>query len=243
MAALTSVQKAVYQKFWTSSRNLETFKMHLIRYLSIREGVLNRVYKDSKGIPTVGIGHKVLMGDNLALGQTISDEKVMQLFYSDYSRLRIDSFINVSWWSVPQKIAVASFIWTHGFGQFAGGATEKMMQNKDTTPQQLQAWVAKNWDLTSPVNVVRNRADLSLWGATSDREAGNYYHSSSPSGDYYFHPVLKDSFFQRSDMVSAVGVKKGSLPGLPPERSQGDIKFPLMGVALAAAAAIYFLKG
>ncbi len=50
----------------------EAFKRHLL----VREGKRNVVYRDSLGKPTVGVGHLVLPGDNLKVGDKITDEQV-----------------------------------------------------------------------------------------------------------------------------------------------------------------------
>jgi GH24 family phage-related lysozyme (muramidase) len=47
------------------------------------EGYRTKAYLDTRGILTVGIGHKVLPGDNIKLGQEISRERVEALFSSD----------------------------------------------------------------------------------------------------------------------------------------------------------------
>jgi GH24 family phage-related lysozyme (muramidase) len=49
------------------------------------EGRRNDVYPDTLKNLTVGIGHRVLPGDNLKLGDVISDERVNQLFARDGS--------------------------------------------------------------------------------------------------------------------------------------------------------------
>lgn len=51
--------------------------------LKIREGCSFTVYKDTLGKLTVGIGHLVLPGDGLTLGQTISQAEVDILFRRD----------------------------------------------------------------------------------------------------------------------------------------------------------------
>lgn len=48
-----------------------------------KEGKRNTAYLDSLGKLTVGVGHLVLPSDNIVLGQTISDERVEQLFKQD----------------------------------------------------------------------------------------------------------------------------------------------------------------
>lgn len=54
--------------------------------LVLHEGRRNDAYLDSKGILTVGIGHKVLPEDNLRLGDRISDEMVERLFAQDTAK-------------------------------------------------------------------------------------------------------------------------------------------------------------
>jgi GH24 family phage-related lysozyme (muramidase) len=49
----------------------------------LREGRRSVVYRDSRGLPTVGIGHLVLPADNLVVGDTISDDRVDALFRQD----------------------------------------------------------------------------------------------------------------------------------------------------------------
>lgn len=51
-----------------------------------REGLRTRVYRDSRGKLTVGIGHLVVVRDNLKLGDVISVARVEQLFAQDSQR-------------------------------------------------------------------------------------------------------------------------------------------------------------
>jgi GH24 family phage-related lysozyme (muramidase) len=53
------------------------------KLIADREGRRNDVYEDSLGKPTVGIGHLVVAGDNLKLGDRITDEQVTSLFKQD----------------------------------------------------------------------------------------------------------------------------------------------------------------
>jgi GH24 family phage-related lysozyme (muramidase) len=48
-----------------------------------REGLETTVYKDSRGKPTVGIGHLVTKADGLKVGDKISEEKVKELYSKD----------------------------------------------------------------------------------------------------------------------------------------------------------------
>lgn len=47
------------------------------------EGRRSDAYLDSRGILTVGIGHKVLSSDNIKLGQVITDARIDDLFSQD----------------------------------------------------------------------------------------------------------------------------------------------------------------
>ncbi len=208
---MTAKQKEYLNKLWISTLKLQGFKRHFFRYLILREGVKNNVYKDSKGLLTVGIGHLVQPGDGLKFGQLISDDRIMQIFESDFNRLKIEKFTAVTWYGIPQKIAVGSFLWTHGYGDFAGNQTQKLMQSPATTHAQLSDWVANNWDLHSPVNIARNQADLQLWSVKSEAASGLFYSSEFFSGNFYFHVVLDDSFNSKSDMKAAWAASEANI--------------------------------
>ena len=49
----------------------------------LREGERTTVYRDSRQLPTVGIGHLVVAADNLHLGDVISEDRVDGLFAAD----------------------------------------------------------------------------------------------------------------------------------------------------------------
>jgi len=65
----------------------------LKKQLIIDKGFKTKVYKDSKGLPTVGIGHLVLPSDNLKLGDTITKAKAEALFLEDIAIATIDATI------------------------------------------------------------------------------------------------------------------------------------------------------
>lgn len=51
--------------------------------LRLREGYRLDVYLDSRGFPTVGIGHLIVPADNLKMGDTITAARAAQLFQQD----------------------------------------------------------------------------------------------------------------------------------------------------------------
>jgi lysozyme len=55
----------------------------LFALLKDREGYRLDVYLDSRGLPTVGIGHLVVAADKLKVGDTIDDARAMALFKTD----------------------------------------------------------------------------------------------------------------------------------------------------------------
>lgn len=55
----------------------------LEKQLTEDEGKRLKVYLDTKGLPTVGIGHLVTKDDDLSIGDTITEEKCLTLFKQD----------------------------------------------------------------------------------------------------------------------------------------------------------------
>jgi GH24 family phage-related lysozyme (muramidase) len=55
----------------------------LEQLLREREGVRTKVYLDSRGKPTVGIGHLVTPADKLKVGDEITDQQVSEFFKKD----------------------------------------------------------------------------------------------------------------------------------------------------------------
>jgi GH24 family phage-related lysozyme (muramidase) len=49
----------------------------------LREGRRDVVYRDSRGLPTVGIGHLVVPADHLAVGDKITGDRINALFRQD----------------------------------------------------------------------------------------------------------------------------------------------------------------
>lgn len=66
---------------YTDDPTWNTFIDHLVD----REGVRTKVYKDSLGYPTVGVGHLVKPEDGLSVGDKISKEQVAELLRKDAS--------------------------------------------------------------------------------------------------------------------------------------------------------------
>jgi lysozyme len=54
-----------------------------INFIKKEEGVRNTVYRDSRGLPTVGVGHLVRIADNLSVGDTITPQEVDTFLHDD----------------------------------------------------------------------------------------------------------------------------------------------------------------
>lgn len=88
---ISSTAQQVFGPFLTfgppMQSTIDAAAMNLAKDILIkREGRKNYVYVDSKGYPTVGIGHKVLPSDNLRVGDYIEDARIEQLFRQDIDK-------------------------------------------------------------------------------------------------------------------------------------------------------------
>jgi GH24 family phage-related lysozyme (muramidase) len=79
----------------------------------VREGRRNDVYLDSRGIPTVGIGHKVLPEDNLKVGDVISDAQV-EAFYVKDSKVVLNGTCQRLWYSRVWNLGLVELRWLSG---------------------------------------------------------------------------------------------------------------------------------
>jgi GH24 family phage-related lysozyme (muramidase) len=74
-------------QFVNNAQNIDAQAFELAkREIIYHEGNRTTVYRDSLGIPTVGIGHKVLPQDNLKVGDSISTARVNQFFAADIAK-------------------------------------------------------------------------------------------------------------------------------------------------------------
>lgn len=163
------------------------FKLLLLEYLKVVEGYRTTVYKDHKGNPTVGIGHLLPSGSRLKVGDKISDADVAAFFQQDYDRLNISAYVDeVQTWNGNQRLAIASFIWSHGDAGYKSSQLRAMLIAGDYTRTQVLDYLKKNWDKKSPKNQARNAKDLSL------------FFSSTP-----FNP--SGGFFQLDQQLARVG--------------------------------------
>ncbi len=83
-----------------------------LELLAAREGKRNEVYLDSVGVPTVGFGHT---GPDVHMGDTWSDERIMEAFAADLARFE-DAVNFAVTADIPQRAfdALVSFAYNVG---------------------------------------------------------------------------------------------------------------------------------
>lgn len=139
------------------------FKNIFFTYAVDREGYKVKVYKDVKGYPTVGVGHLVRPSDNLSVGDIITEDQVVQLFYDDYDALDIDKYVQEAAQNYNQALAIAHFIWGHGEEPYADSDLRKHILNKDLDLNGMLDYLNNNWDRSSSSNQNINAYDLKVF--------------------------------------------------------------------------------
>ena len=105
--------------------------------LALREGKRLRVYPDSLGKPTVGIGHLVTERDGLKIGDTITEERCSQLFDADVQSALNAAMIQAAETGIETNEWVAALVSVNY--QLGTGWTRKF-------PFTWQALKARNYD-------------------------------------------------------------------------------------------------
>jgi len=97
----------------------EQYRKKIQDFLIKEEGIRNRVYKDSAGIDTIGIGHKIQKGEERLLSVTLTPKEIEDLFFLDI--IKFESAIANSV-KVPlndnQKVALVSLAFNIGTSAF-----------------------------------------------------------------------------------------------------------------------------
>ena len=138
-------------------------------YASDREGYRTDVYKDIKGNLTVGIGHLVTAADGLQYRDEITDQQVLQFFYDDYERLKIQQFVDEAGiTSYNQGLAIAHFIWGHGYGQYENSQLRQHIINGDLDYNGMINYLNSNWDLKSKSGQKVNDYDFGVYYSAND---------------------------------------------------------------------------
>ena len=86
--------------------------------LATKEGDSNKVYLDSKNIPTVGKGHRITTDDILEVGDTITDAHKNRLFDRDVQRI-LDECLTLypAFYIYPVGVQEALYDMTYNMGE------------------------------------------------------------------------------------------------------------------------------
>jgi len=63
--------------------NIMAIAKSTLDFITKEEGARNKAYKDSKGLPTIGVGHLIKADEQYLLTATLTDEQVQELLKSD----------------------------------------------------------------------------------------------------------------------------------------------------------------
>lgn len=109
----------------------EQYRKKVQDFLIKEEGVRNRVYKDSAGIDTIGIGHKILPSEERLKSVTLTPKQIEDLFFLDLVKAENSIKENIQ---VPlttgQQAALISFVFNVGTGAFKKSTMLKLINEK-----------------------------------------------------------------------------------------------------------------
>lgn len=100
------VMKGSTEERPSTNSNVDPFIAEAFKYIGGHEGIVLEVYNDTKGIPTIGVGHKILPGEDFSGG--ISREEAMGLFAKDVQdKLTVTKSLFTHFDSYPNDIKIA----------------------------------------------------------------------------------------------------------------------------------------
>lgn len=109
----------------------EQYRKKIQEFLIKEEGVRNRVYKDSAGIDTIGIGHKILPNEQRLKSVTLTPKEIEDIFFLDVVKAENSIKENIQ---VPltsgQQAALISFVFNVGSGAFKKSTLLKLINEK-----------------------------------------------------------------------------------------------------------------
>jgi lysozyme len=114
-----------------------------LQFLEQQEGRVLRVYRDVAGIPTCGVGHVVLTGDNLVVGEPITPAQCDAFLAHDvgHAENAINSNVRVA---ISQNAfdALVSFTFNIGVGGFISSSVLKDLNagNLDDLKHAFELW-------------------------------------------------------------------------------------------------------
>ena len=105
------------------------------------EGKINKIYKDSLGLKTFGVGHLVLDTDDLEEGIEYSDEVVMEYFEKDFKIAVSDAHKFIDENTIPEDVfgVIIEMCFQLGYPRLCGFKKFKAaLENNDLVEAHLQ---------------------------------------------------------------------------------------------------------
>lgn len=124
--------------------------------LVAEEGRRSIAYLDSLGNLTVGIGHKVLPGDNIKLGQAISEQRIDELFEKDMNKAfsaAISQAKEIDKYNADMVARLASVNFQLGTGWRTKFPNTWSLIKSGNIAQAIQNLINSNWYRQTPTRV------------------------------------------------------------------------------------------
>jgi len=143
------------------------------------EGFKLRMYKDSAGLPTIGVGHLItkseqasgqitIEGVAVAYANGLTDQQVLDLLSQDVkpAEQAVTNGVKVAL-NQNQFDALVSFTFNVGNGAFNGSTLLKVLNqgNYSQVPDQLRRWNKAGGQVVQGL-VNRRQNEINLWNAT-----------------------------------------------------------------------------
>lgn len=152
------------------------------------EGVKTEVYKDSAGLPTIGVGHLLtkdelrsgkinILGRNVKYGDGLTEDQVEALFQQDIvsRETAVDKLVRVPL-SQNQFDALVSFVFNVGRQAFQNSTLLKVLNDGryQDVPDQLERWIYSGGKKVDGL-VNRRRNEISLWNSRTSLVNGGIF--------------------------------------------------------------------
>lgn len=165
---------------------MNRFSNHGLEFLKQREGSIATMYRDSKGLPTIGVGH-LLTKSELSSGKIfiksqpvrwgvrggLTDQQILDLLEQDVhvSALCVNMSVTVPL-NQNQFDALASFAFNIGNQAFQASTLVRLLNQKqyDAVPAQLRRWVHAGPKTVAGL-VDRREKEITLWNTPVNQES------------------------------------------------------------------------
>lgn len=145
-----------------------------IDFLKQEEGLRLKMYHDSAGLPSIGVGH-LLTKDELRSGKILclavdwdpglTEAQCEELLRRDLfeAEQAVEKSVTVPL-TAPQHDALVSFAFNVGSGAFAASTLVKQLNNKqyDSVPFQMRRWI-HSAGRRDPILVARREREIEMW--------------------------------------------------------------------------------